>query len=85
MGAKGVGMARAMSALEGPESVWWNPAGLGGVDASRIQVTRGEDISGEATSLTGLISLQDRAVLGASYLLLDVEQPLARNPVPEGD
>lgn len=80
VGAKGVGMARAMSALQGPESVWWNPAGLGGVEADRIQVTRGEDISGEATSLTGLLSLEDRAVLGASYLLLDVgEVPLTDN------
>lgn len=80
VGAQGVGMARAMSALQGPESVWWNPAGLGGIDESRIQVTRGEDISGEATSLTGLFTVGERAVLGGSYLLLDVgEIPLTDN------
>lgn len=80
VGAKGVGVARAMTALQGPESVWWNPAGLGPVQDGRIQVTRGEDLSGEATSLTGLFTVPGRAVLGASYLLLDVgEVPLTDN------
>ncbi|HSG46228.1 MAG TPA: PorV/PorQ family protein [Longimicrobiales bacterium] len=72
VGAKGVGMARAMTALEGSESVWWNPAGLAGLENSRIQVTRGEDISGDATSLTGLYHRPGVGTFGASYLLLDL-------------
>lgn len=65
-------MARAMTALEGPESVWWNPAGLAGLEHSRLQVTRGEDISGDATSLTGLYHRPGVGAFGASYLLLDL-------------
>lgn len=72
VGAKGVGLARAMSALQGPESVWWNPAGLGTADASRILVTRGEDLSGTATSVSGLFARPGLGVLGLSYSLLDV-------------
>jgi hypothetical protein len=60
-----------MTALEGAESVWWNPAGLAGVE-SRLMVTRGEDISGDATSLTGLFRREGLGTFGASYLLLDV-------------
>lgn len=72
VGAKGVGMARAMTALEGAESVWWNPAGLAGVDQSRFVLTRGEDISGDATSVTGLYRRSGLGAFAASYLLLDV-------------
>jgi hypothetical protein len=85
VGAKGVGVARAMTALGGPESVWWNPAGLVDTDGSRIQVTRSDDLSGEGTSLSTLFTGSGPAVLGASYLLLDVgEIPLTvgdGNPV----
>jgi hypothetical protein len=85
VGAKGVGVARAMTALGGPESVWWNPAGLAEMDESRIQVTRSDDLSGEGTSLSTLFAGSGPAVLGASYLLLDVgEIPLTDqdgNPV----
>ena len=72
VGPQGVGMARAMTAMEGPQSMWWNPAGLAGEEHARIQVTRGEDISGEATTLSGLLHRNGVGTLGASYLLLDV-------------
>ena len=71
VGAKGVGVARAMTALEGAESVWWNPAGLAR-EGSRIMVTRGEDVSGDATSVTGLLRRPGLGIFGVSYLLLDV-------------
>ncbi|MDT8342428.1 MAG: PorV/PorQ family protein [Longimicrobiales bacterium] len=72
VGAKGVGMARAMTALEGSESVWWNPAGLAGVEHSQVQVTRGEDVSGDGTSLTGLLRRPGLGTFGVSYHLLDL-------------
>src|SRR5262245_10164745 len=40
--AKAVGLARAMTALSGAESVWWNPAGLAMVQGSRLLLYRGD-------------------------------------------
>src|SRR5262245_46527521 len=40
--AKAVGIARAMTALSGAESVWWNPAGLAAVQGSRFLLYRGD-------------------------------------------
>lgn len=70
--AKSVAMARAMSALEGPESIWWNPAGIAREDESRFQVHRGEDLAGEATSLSALFAGNPLGVLGVSYQLTDL-------------
>lgn len=72
VGAMGMGVARAMTALGGTESVWWNPAGLGRVASGAIQVTRGEDIAGETTTLTGLYHRPGFGTFGASYLLMDL-------------
>ena len=73
VGPKGVGVARAMTALGGAESVWWNPAGLATVEDSRIFLTRSEeDVTGEATSVTGLLHSDRFGVAGLSYLLLDL-------------
>jgi hypothetical protein len=73
VGPKGVGVARAMTALGGAESVWWNPAGLATLEEGSVFLTRSEeDVSGEATSLTGLLQSDRLGVVGLSYLLLDL-------------
>lgn len=80
VGAMGMGVARAMTALESAESVWWNPAGLASVDHGRIQVTRGEDITGESTSLTGLYHRDGLGTVGLSYLLMDLGEVTLTDP-----
>ncbi len=73
VGPKGVSVARAMTALQGPESVWWNPAGLAELDHSSVMLTRSEEeITGEATALSGLLRSEGLGVLGLSYLLVDL-------------
>lgn len=73
VGPKGVSVARAMTALSGPESVWWNPAGLAGLDHSMIGLTRSEEeITGEATAFSGLLQSDRLGILGLSYLLVDL-------------
>jgi hypothetical protein len=62
-----------MTALGGPESVWWNPAGLASMEHSMISLTRSEEaITGEATALSGLLRSDRLGVLGVSYLLVDL-------------
>lgn len=70
--ARAVAMARAMTALEGPESVWWNPAGISRVSETRAQVHRGEDLAGEATSLSLLVPGGSLGAFGLSYQLTDL-------------
>ena len=70
--AKAVGLARAMTAMQGAESVWWNPAGLGGVGQSRILVYRGDHpVAGAATAIS-LVLAKPLGAVGASYQLIDV-------------
>lgn len=71
VGARTIGMARAGTATMGPESVWWNPAGLAGQEESRIDVFRGEDLAGDATALSGLVADSNLGTLGLSYMLFD--------------
>lgn len=71
-GARGVALGRAMTAMTGPETVWWNPAGLAGETQGRFQVHRGEDLAGDATSLTGQFVKAGLGVLAVSYQLTDV-------------
>lgn len=73
VGAKGVGLGRAMTALGGAEGAWWNPAGLGEVDHSVIQVYRGDHpLAGEATALSGVLRWGSVGTLGTSYQLMDL-------------
>jgi len=72
VGAQAVSLGRTMTAVAGPESAFWNPAGLAGVDRSRIVVFRGDQVAGTATAASLLFRGRDRGTLGASYLLLDV-------------
>jgi hypothetical protein len=70
-GAQGVGVARAMTAMPGHEGVFWNPAGLGDLDRSRIVLYRGDHVAGEATAVSGLWARQGRGTVGLAYGLLD--------------
>ena len=42
VGAKAVALGRAMTAVEGAEGAFWNPAGLAGAGRSQIVLFRGE-------------------------------------------
>jgi len=71
IGAQGTGVARAMTALSGPESVWWNPAGVVPVEENSLFLFRSEDFSGEATALSVLGSRPGLGTAALSYLLFD--------------
>lgn len=77
VGAQGVSLGRAMTAVPGSESAFWNPAGLAGMEENRLVVFRGDHLVGEATAISTLLSHQPIGVFGLSYQLLDVgEQDL---------
>ena len=72
VGAQSVSMGRAMTAMQGAESSFWNPAGLAAVDQSRAVVFRGDHAVGTATAISGLATRSGIGTLGISYLLLDI-------------
>jgi len=73
VGANAVAMGRAMTALQGAESVWWNPAGLGELTQSRFLLYRGDHpVAGEATAVSFLLSPMALGAFGASYQLMDL-------------
>lgn len=65
-------MGRAMTALPGAESAFWNPAGLAGVQDSRAVLFRGDHAVGTATAISTLFARSGVGTVGVSYLLLDV-------------
>jgi len=71
IGAQGTGVARAMTALAGPESVWWNPAGVVPIEENSVLLFRSEDFSGEGTAVSVLARRAGLGVAGISYLLFD--------------
>ena len=71
VGAQGVALGRAMTAVAGSESAFWNPAGLVGIQGSEVVLFRGDHVVGPATAISGLWKNGDVGTLGASYLLLD--------------
>jgi hypothetical protein len=70
-GAQGVGVGRAMTSLASSESAFWNPAGLVDLDGSRIVLTRGEHLAGDATGVSAVLVGEGSHALGFSYQLLD--------------
>ncbi|MEQ1856009.1 MAG: hypothetical protein ABL963_06050 [Longimicrobiales bacterium] len=72
VGAQAVALGRAMTAVEGAEGAFWNPAGLAGVERSALVVFRGDQVAGTATAVSGLFTGADIGTAGVSYLLLDV-------------
>lgn len=72
LGAQGVAMGRAMSAIQTSEGAFWNPAGLADLDRSRILVYRGDQLAGETVAVSALLARPGVGTLGLSYQLLDV-------------
>lgn len=72
VGAQGIGLGRAMTALHSEEGVFWNPAGIAGETERRALVYRGEQLAGSATAASFLFPWQRVGTFGLSYLLLDV-------------
>ena len=72
VGAQGVSVGRAMTAMPSTESAFWNPAGLASLEQSRFLVMRGDHLVGEATALSTLLVRKPVGVLGFSYELLDL-------------
>lgn len=72
VGAQGVSLGRAMTAMTGPESAFWNPAGLADVTESRVVLLRGDHAVGTATAVSVLGARPGLGTVGFSYLLLDV-------------
>jgi hypothetical protein len=61
-----------MTAFEGNEGAFWNPAGLAGLGRNQFVLFRGDQIAGTATAASLLLARPGVGTLGASYLLLDV-------------
>lgn len=72
VGAQGVGLGRAMTALPSEEGAFWNPAGLAEQTRRRAMVYRGEQLAGDATAVNVLLPWSRVGTFGLSYLLLDV-------------
>ena len=72
VGAKAVSLGRAVTALDGPESGFWNPAGLAAVDESQVVLLRGDPLAGTSTAFSALWARPGVGTLGISYQLLDI-------------
>ena len=71
IGAQGVAMGRAMTAMTGDESAFWNPAGLASLDRSRIVLLNNELAVGPSKAASLLLSRRGVGTLGFSYLFRD--------------
>lgn len=72
IGARGIGMGRAVTASYGPESVFWNPAGLSRLEGGIFSVYRGNHLAGDATGFSLVLARQPLGAIGISYQLLDL-------------
>ncbi len=72
VGAEGIGLGRAMTALVSEEAAFWNPAGLAQQKRRTALVYRGSQLAGDATALSVLLPWERVGTFGASYLLLDI-------------
>lgn len=71
VGPRAVGMGRSVTAFEGAESVWWNPAGLAELGDSRFLVYRAQNFGGEGTAATVALGREGLGSLAFSYQLMD--------------
>jgi hypothetical protein len=77
VGAHGVAMGRAMTAMPTQEAAFWNPAGLASLEKGRFMVYRGDHLAGTATAFSLLFTPNPVGTVGVSYQLLDIgEQDL---------
>lgn len=71
VGAQGVGLGRAMTALANEEGAFWNPASIAEQEQRRLLVYRGDQLAGEATAVSAVFPWENVATIGFSYLLFD--------------
>lgn len=71
LGAGAVAMGRAVTAMPGQESAFWNPAGLASTPRSRAVLLRGDIAEGVSTAVSALLARPGIGTLGISYLLRD--------------
>lgn len=79
VGAHGVGLGRAMTALSSEEAAFWNPAGLAQQTSRRAMVYRGSQLAGDATAVNVLLPWNRVGTFGVSYLLLDIGDQVLRD------
>lgn len=72
VGPKAVSMGRAVTALPGAESVWWNPAGLGELRESHVLFYRTQNVGGETTAASVILARSGVGSVGVSYELFDL-------------
>ncbi len=72
MGARAVGMGRAVTAFQGQESAFWNPAGLARIENGRFVVLRRNGLAGEATAFSLILARQPLGTITLSYQFLDL-------------
>src|SRR5690606_1521626 len=71
VGAHAVALGRAVTAMPGSESAFWNPAGLAAVERSRLVLLRSDGAVGTTTAASALFGRRGVGTLGVSYLQLD--------------
>ncbi len=71
VGARAVSLGRAMAWVEGAEGVFWNPAGLVGVDRRQAVIYRSDNVVGTTYALSFLQSRPGVGTIGVTYFLLD--------------
>lgn len=72
VGARAVAMGRAMTALSGAESVFWNPAGLAELAGTRLALYRDDSVAGEMTGVSALFGRSEIGTIAATYDLTDI-------------
>lgn len=72
VGADAVALGRAVTARPGPESAFWNPAGLASEERSTVLLLRGDGVAGTSTAASVLLVHRGVGTLGLSYQLLDI-------------
>lgn len=77
VGAQGVGLGRAMTALHSREAAFWNPAGLAHQSGRRAMMYSGQQLAGPALAVNVLLPWDRVGTFGLSYFLLDIGEQLA--------
>ncbi|HZD05309.1 MAG TPA: hypothetical protein VE173_10335, partial [Longimicrobiales bacterium] len=80
VGPKAVSMGRAVTALPGAESTWWNPAGLGELRDNHLLFFRTENVGGETTAASLVFAKPGLGSLGVAYELLDLGDQESTDP-----
>ena len=80
VGAQGIGLGRAMTALHSGEAAFWNPAGLAKQTERRAMVYSGDQLAGPVVAVNVLFPWARLGTFGISYYLLDIGTQQIRDP-----